>query len=297
MIEQFKTPKFRPASLKLIEQANEIITQYEADGIQLTLRQLYYQFVSRNWLANNDRNYKNLGHILSEARLAGLVDWEAIDDLGRVPSIPSPDRDLKSFLEQMKEYAGAYTLDHWEGQANYVELHVEKQALSSVLGPIAEKWGIGFSMNRGYSSQTAFYDASKRFIEADGDGKNAVCLYVGDHDPSGRDMVRDFGARMRTFGADVEIVPVALSMAQIRQYRCPPNPAKTTDARSAAYIQEFGNESWEVDALDPKVLRKIVEKAITALLDQNIMKAVLEREQVERERIAEALEAIDVEAA
>lgn len=297
MRECFQKTNFRPSSLTLITQANEIIEQYQADRIQLTLRQLYYQFVSRNWLANSDRNYKNLGNVLSEGRLSGLVDWSAIDDLGRVPSIPSWDENLTTFIEQMKQYATAYSLDRWRGQEFYVELHVEKQALSSVLRPIADQFGVGFSMNRGYSSQTAFYDASKRFIEAAEAGKHCVCIYAGDLDPSGEDMVRDFRDRMAVFGADVEIDKVALTMEQVRQYRCPPNPLKTkdgdfSDARARGYVQKFGRESWEIDALDPKILRKIVSRALTARIDESAMIKVLAQEKRERAVIAKALSRI-----
>lgn len=292
MREAFVQTRFGDARTALIAQANEIIDQYDADGIQLTLRQLYYQFVGRNWLANTEANYKNLGDVISAARLAGCVDWSAIEDLGRVPVLPYSHEGLTSFINQMRDMASAYTLDRWRGQKHYVELHVEKQALSSVLGPVADEWAIGFSMNKGYASQTSFYDASKRFIEQAEDGKECVCLYAGDHDPSGLDMIRDFRDRMETFGADVLVKPIALTRAQIRQYRCPPNPARMTDARAAGYVAEHGRQSWEIDALDPKVLRKIAHAAIRALADEEMMAEVLGRQAEERLVIADALEEI-----
>lgn len=295
MREQFIDKRFTAASQKTIEQANEIIEAYQADGIQLTLRQLYYQFVSRNWLENNQRNYKNLGNILNDARLAGLVDWRAIDDLGRIPAIPYFYDDLDQFVEQMRNMANGYSLDLWTGQDFYVELHVEKQALSSVLAPIAEEWGIAFSMNKGYSSATALYRASKRFIEAAEAGREGVVIYCGDHDPSGEDMVRDVHDRLSVFGADVEVRKVALTMEQVKRYKCPPNPAKTTDIRSAAYIREHGRYSWEIDALEPKALRKIVSDEIKSLCDMKKRAETEKKMQEERERVSEALEKIDLE--
>lgn len=292
MKQEFVTKRFGEGRLLLIQQAEEICDQYDADGIQLTLRQLYYQFVSRNWLANTEPNYKNLGDVISEARLAGLIDWSAIEDLGRVPSIPYNDTNLESFINGVREQADSYTLDRWLGQEYYLELHVEKQALSSVLGPIADEWGIGFSMNKGYASQTSFYDASKRFIQQARSGKKCVCLYAGDHDPSGLDMIRDFRDRMKIFGAPVTVKPIALTRAQVRQYRCPPNPARMTDARAEAYVAIHGRQSWEIDALDPKVLRKIAEKAIRAHADEDQMAAILKRQEAERLVIADALEEI-----
>lgn len=292
MKEQFIEKRFRPSSQRQIDQANEIIAEYEANDIQLTLRQLYYQFVSRDLLANTQNNYKALGEVVSSARLAGLIDWNAIEDLGRVPSVPTWDDNMETFIDSMKDMARAYALNPWEDQRHYVEIHVEKQALSSVLGPVADEYGVPFSMNKGYSSQTAFRDASKRFIAATRAGKSCVCLYAGDHDPSGLDMDRDFATRMGIFGAEVELRRIALTRAQIRQYRCPPNPAKENDARAAGYIQEHGRQSWEVDALDPLVLRRIAVKEIKALIQPKPWAAVAARQERERQIITEALENI-----
>lgn len=292
MREQFIEKRFRHSSQVQIDQANTIIDEYETNGIQLTLRQLYYQFVARDLLANTQNNYKNLGEIISAARLAGLVDWSAIEDLGRVPAVPQWDDDMESFIDSMKDMARAYRLNPWEDQKYYVEIHVEKQALSSVLGPVANEYGIPFSMNKGYASQTSFRDASKRFIRATDAGKTCVTLYAGDHDPSGLDMDRDFADRMHVFGAEVELKRIALTRPQIRQYRCPPNPAKENDARAAGYIAEHGAQSWEVDALDPLVLRRIAVKEIKALIQPKPWATVAARQERERETITAALENI-----
>jgi len=89
MKQSYQTQNFRQESRQMIEQANEIMDEYIAQGLKVTLRQLYYQFVSRDLLANNQKNYKRLGEIVSSGRLAGLIDWDAIEDRGRVPSTPA----------------------------------------------------------------------------------------------------------------------------------------------------------------------------------------------------------------
>lgn len=290
MKEAFKEVRFRESSRTVIDQANEIIAAYETDGIQLTLRQLYYQFVSRNWLPNTERSYKNLSATISDGRLAGLIDWSAIDDLGRTPSIPGFYDTRADFVNMLKRSAkSGYVLDHWKGQSYYVELWVEKQALSSVLHPIASQFQIGFMMNKGYSSQTAMYDSSKRFIDQTRDGKQAVILYAGDHDPSGEDMVRDIDDRLRMFGAEVVVEKIALTKAQIVQFRCPPNPAKFSDPRATEYIAKHGRQSWEVDALDPKEMRKIAQRAIRKFLDPGPYNAQIEREQKETAELTRKL--------
>src|ERR1700722_6265193 len=82
-VEQFVDRKFQDGSLALIEKANEIIADYQAQGFTLTLRQLYYQFVSRDIIPNKQSEYKRLGSVINDARLAGLIDWSAIEDRTR----------------------------------------------------------------------------------------------------------------------------------------------------------------------------------------------------------------------
>lgn len=68
---------FKPEKIDLIKKVNNIIGEYEIQGYSLTLRQVYYQLVARDVIPNNERSYKNLGVLINDARLAGLIDWEA----------------------------------------------------------------------------------------------------------------------------------------------------------------------------------------------------------------------------
>ena len=80
---EFKDCKLNRTSLARIETANTIINEYQEQGFTLTLRQLYYQFVARGLLANEQRHYDNLGKLISKGRLQGLIDWNAIEDRTR----------------------------------------------------------------------------------------------------------------------------------------------------------------------------------------------------------------------
>lgn len=93
------------------------------------------------------------------------------------------------------------------------------------------------------------WSAAQRFISQDY-RDNRVIIHLGDHDPSGIDMTRDIQERLQMFGADVYVKRVALTMNQIGTYNPPPNPAKITDSRASKYIDEYSNESWELDALE-----------------------------------------------
>lgn len=296
--EAFKETRFRGAALNLIQTCDVIITDYQKQGLRLTLRQLYYQLVSRNVVENTERSYKNVGNLISKARLSGYLDWDAIEDRVRVPDIPSEWEDIADLVNGA---CRAYRLPRWRDQENYVELWVEKDALSGVLAPLAFKYHVTLMVNRGYSSQSAMYEAGKRFLRAenpDGDvvneegevmgHRNLHLLYLGDHDPSGEDMVRDVRERLAMFGADVDVEKIALTTAQVRQYNPPPNPAKITDSRAAAYIAKHGRSSWEVDALPPEVLTALIEKAILKRLDTDKYKAHIAREETQKQGLRDA---------
>jgi hypothetical protein len=126
------------------------------------------------------------------------------------------------------------------------------------------------------------YESAQRFIAA---GKPGVLFYLGDFDPSGEDMVRDIQDRLDMFGANVDVRKVALTMPQVQQYNPPPNPAKLTDPRASGYVERYGDESWEVDALPPNVLAQIIRAAFQKIVDRRAMRTVKQREEVDKGRL------------
>ncbi len=205
--------------------------------------------------------------LLADARYAGLIDWNAIEDRGRTPDTPS---EFVNISDLMEAALRSYRLPRWDGQVAYVELWVEKQALAGVLAPIAWEHHVTLMVNKGYSSASAMKDASDRFKRYTKDcgpsgvqDKLPILFYLGDHDPSGEDMVRDIGARLVEFGVKtIRVEKLALTMEQIKKYNPPPNPAKRSDSRSKAYIEKHGEHSWEVDALNPNILTKLIEGGV-----------------------------------
>jgi hypothetical protein len=273
--------RFSAENQALIDQLVKIVEQYQEEGYRMTLRQLYYQLVANAIIENKQSNYSKLSGLLTDARMTGLIDWEFIEDRIRVPKFPN---EFTGIPELMEVALAAYRRKRWETQANYVEVWVEKDALSGVLAPITDDFHVRLLVNRGYSSATAMHDAALRFRHH---GRKHECtlLYLGDHDPSGQDMVRDIRDRLETFGAEVTVEKIALTMEQIRQYRPPPNPAKVTDPRAAEYIAKYGNQSWELDALPPNVLSKILKLALNGLIDKMEYNRIKELEEEEKSKL------------
>ncbi len=284
----YTDPKnMRAATRELLDKIVEVVDDYTEQGYKLTLRQLYYQLVSKNIIPNIDGQYGKLSGILKDARMCGMIDWDVIEDRLRIPKIPSQ---WNSIQDLVNAAASQYRKDRHVNQENYVEVWVEKDALSGVLEPITREYHLHLMVNRGYSSVSAMHDAAKRF-ESESD-KNCFILYLGDHDPSGLDMDRDIRDRLAEFGVDVDVERIALTKEQIERYNPPPNPAKFKDPRSSKYIAEHGRVSWELDALQPNVLHQLLRDHIEDLIDMELYNEIKESEDIEREKLVDLAEKI-----
>lgn len=352
MRETFRVVSFKEDTREIVDKMNDVLSEYS--GQKLSARQVYYRFIGDDLLPagwvdvaynrkhklpddtkNTEKNYKRLLSILSDARYAGLVDWDAIEDRGREPKVPGEWDSIDDIVDAAVEQ---FRLPRRADQPRHLELWVEKDALAGVLGPIARRWHVPLVVNKGYSSSSAMKAAADRMLAAcgvarvelrcDGCGtrfanrnrlgkcsgcdavtgaeplyfdsgddvihvvlKDVVVLYLGDHDPSGEDMVRDVEDRLREFGVpNLRVVKVGLTMEQIRRFDPPPNPAKVSDPRAAAYVAKFGGRSWELDALPPRELNRIVDQAVAKYTDRKLLDAQVAREATERERVRAAIE-------
>lgn len=269
MQEWFKDIPMRRKTLEQIDQANRIIAEYQAEGLTLTLRQLYYQFVARDLLPNSQRSYDSLGRNISNARLAGLVDWGAIEDRTRFlrgrQTSHNPQSAIRSLLRR-------YCIDMWKGQDARLEVWIEKDALLGVIERVCFDHDVDYFACRGYVSQSELYEAGKRIQQRrDEEGQETVVIHLGDHDPSGIDMTRDNDDRLCMFADGyVEVKRIALNFDQIEQYGPPPNPTKLTDSRAEDYIAQHGYSSWELDALEPRVLRSLIQEQIDLYRDPDV---------------------------
>jgi len=285
---EYVPKNFRPDSLDLIEKINGVIGDYARQGFSLTLRQVYYQMVARAIIPNNERSYKNLGNLISDARLAGLIDWEAIEDRTRNLRGNSHWTTPGSMVNSA---AYSYHLDHWKGQKNYVEVWVEKDALVGIVGQICSKLDVNYFSCRGHVSQSEMWGAARRLRRHVDQGQNIVLLHLGDHDPSGKDMSRDIVDRLTTFETyGVDFNRLALNMDQIELYNPPPNPTKLTDSRATGYIDQYGYECWELDALEPQVISDLISENVRKYRDDKLYNAILKQEREEKELLEDLAE-------
>lgn len=299
--------KFSPGSQAIIVDALKIIREYQEQGFTLTLRQLYYQFVARDLLANKQSEYKRLGSIIKDARLAGYIPWEAIEDRTRFVRANSHWERPLDILESARD---SYAVDKWADQPCRPEVWIEKDALIGVIEPVCQRLDVPYFSCRGYTSQSEQWRAGQRFKRTIDRKQKPIVFHLGDHDPSGIDMTWDNWKRLNLFqnfewkdvtayyekheafqrsefrGCEVTVDRLALNMDQIEEHDPPPNPAKFTDSRVVSYVRVYGEKAWELDALDPVTLSGLIEAAVLQVRDDDLWQAAVAREEEGRAEIA-----------
>lgn len=278
--------RFCEAHIDIIEQANTIIEDYADQGFMLTVRQLYYQFVARSLIPNTMQSYKRLASIINDGRLAGEIDWEAIEDRTRNLD-DSPHWDSPASI--LGVCARTFALDKWTDQDYRVEVWIEKEALAGVIEPICRTLDVPFLACRGYVSQSEMWVAAQRLHDAMTNEQTPVIIHLGDHDPSGIDMTRDIRDRLDLLGGNTSgqliVNRIALNMDQVEEYQPPPNPAKMTDSRFEGYVVEYGDESWELDALEPKMMSTLIGDTVKKYRDEDRWLAMVAKQNDMRERL------------
>jgi hypothetical protein len=241
----------------------------------MTVRQVFYRLVSNGVIPKSENQYKGtVVRLLSRMRRSGDVPFSWIADNTRWMRKP---RTYSSLDSMLKRTAEAYRRSVWDNQDVYVEIWLEKDALSGVLYEETSKWDVPLMVVRGFSSLTFLHSAAETIAEQ---GKPAYLYYFGDYDPSGVVIPQTIERDLREFapGVEVEFERVAVTPEQIASMKLPTRPTKRTDSRS----KKFKGESVEVDAIPPKVLRQIVSDCITQHVDEAAYDVLLAAEESEK---------------
>ena len=278
---KFEEHNFKPKTLELINKVNALLDEYH--GMQLTLRQMFYRLVARGHIENTAKTYKNLGNVINDGRMAGLIDWSAFED--RTRDYQGGDNVYLSPAEKIRSQAEYFSIGRWFNQPNYLEVWVEKDAQIDIVGRACSDTSTVHFSCRGFCSATAMFDAAQRFKDEKECGRDCHLLYLGDHDPSGLDMPRDIVKRLKTFGAVVDFRRIALTQEQIQKFNPPPCYTKITDPRAKDYLTKFGDNSWELDALEPHFIQDLIRAEIDPLIDKKILAETLALEEEQRREL------------
>ncbi len=275
----------RGQTLQLIKIAKEVLDQVSP----LPIRGLYYQIISRpdSPIEHNQKEYKKVCKAMQVARERGIIPWDAFVDETRRVIAANGWVDLKDYTQSLADY---YRRDRLQSQDTYLELWLEKEALAQVLEPFVYKYGIKVRIGRGYTSSSAL---NKFATEVKGETRPIKILYCGDWDPSGLDIDRSFSENLyQFFRVRTEVERVALTEQDIKTLPQNFTPVKPSDPRSKNYVRQYGNKSWELDALSVPELRKRVVAAIERNIDMTKFGQQLADEEAETKKLKTKLKAL-----
>jgi len=268
----------------VVTYVNEIIGQY---GISLTLRQIFYRLVANYDYPNTKSMYTQLSRHLVKARKLGDVDESRIEDrsrefIGGDDGFENPDDFISHRINHFLASPKYYQRRMWSSQPEFIIIWIEKDALSRVVSMMADKFNVITAPSKGYASYTYIKSAIERLPK----GKEITVLHFADHDPSGIDMTRDLKDRLNAYSnLNIAVQRIALTYDQVREYKLSPNPAKSADPRAIQYSSNFGNECWELDAIEPSELQRLVYEAISNHVDLPTWKKIFEQEKYEKQKL------------
>lgn len=260
--------KRQDKTIKLLEQIKDVLQElYEY--WPLTLRQIYYQLVSKQIIENHPNKYKMLSNLLSRAREQGLIDWQAIEDRSRVYYDLTGWQNSKTFIKRSSDaFLKGYKRDLLQTQKNYIEIWIEKDALSRIFTQTAEPYTVPVVVARGFASVSFLNNFKERVLRQD---KPPLILYFGDFDPSGLAIPEAVKNGLMKNGLNVTLKRCALLPGDIKKYNLPhdPDALKDSDRRAARFVELYGRYAVELDALHPLDLIKRIEESIKSNLDEN----------------------------
>jgi hypothetical protein len=271
-----RTPQRR--SLALRDAISTIAAEYD----RLSVRQLFYQLVSRGVVEKTEHAYKRVCDAAVQMRLDGSLDFRKVTDGHRSRRIAYAHSSLHEALRSAHD---VYRRNYWLDQSRHIEVWCEKDALSGVIQPVCDRYGVPYVATRGFPSITLLYDSAQAMAATK---KPATVFYFGDFDASGQSISDGLENNLRHFGADCHVQRVALNPDQINAYSLPTRPGKLTDSRQAGFAARFGGASVELDALPPNLLTNLVKRSIESAVDREAWRRVSAIEALE----ADTLESI-----
>jgi hypothetical protein len=223
----------------------------------ITGRGIGYKLFTRGLIASmGTLDMQRVYRLLRIARERGMIPWHWIVDetreLEQVASWANPAAYARAVVR-------CYRRDHWNQQPVRVEVWSEKGTVRGVLAPVLDRYGVGFRVMHGFSGATTIYDVAQ-----DDDGRPLIVLYIGDYDPSGLCMSEhDLPNRLDEYGGEhVDIRRIALTLEHLDDLPSFAASDKKKDPRYKWFVENYGDQCWELDALDPNDLRSLVEGAI-----------------------------------
>lgn len=280
-----RTWKWTEKQLYKLNKVQEILKEFE-DYKPLTLRQIYYQLVGKGFIENRVSQYTMLSNLIKWARINEYIPWEDIEDRVRAYHDLTGWTDKDEFIDQeVGNFLTGYNRDLLQTQDKYIEVWIEKDALSSIFTRIARHYTIPVVVCRGFSSASFLNDYRNRLNYYKYKNRHPIMLYFGDFDPSGNEMLPAMETTLKDeMGVNgIELKRIALLKEDIFTYKLPheAKALKRKDTRAKKHLQAYGELAVELDALRPDVLEKKIRESIESELDIGAFNTEVERHNIE----------------
>jgi hypothetical protein len=269
-------------NLPLVCVAAELLAVHNPD----TVRGNMYLLVSHGWLPDTGkRSYRVIQRLLNRLRLRGTIKFEWVVDNVRSTIKPSSWSGLEDFAETCRE---AYRKSFWPHMPDYIEVIVEKDTVAGKVAPVTREYDVALHPLRGYSSTSFAWGIVKGWERI---SKPITIYYIGDHDPSGRDLEREIQQKIKRISKGREFTwkRLAVNPEQFDEFNIIPLKPKKGDKRWPKFEKQFGWECAEVEAIPASDLRAMVRQAIESHIPQGQWQRLQEIERLEREQWQEAM--------
>jgi hypothetical protein len=279
-------PVYQPRSIKQtrataaeVEARREALLDIIEAGRPMTVRQVFYQATVRGLVEKAESGYGKVKTDLAIMRRDGSLSYDWLADNTRWQRKP---RTFSSVEEALRDTAAFYRKSLWTDATSYVEIWLEKDALSGVVYPVTSMYDVPLMVARGYASLSFLYSAAEYISTLD---VPTYIYHLGDFDPSGVNAGEKIEETLREMapGADIVFERIAVTEEQITDWDLPTRPTKASDTRAKAFGSTL---SVELDAIEPNQLRALVQEAIERHLPPEQFEILKAAEESEREIIA-----------
>lgn len=247
--------RLKADNLPLAAVVVELLSKHQPD----TVRGVMYSVVSAGWLPDTgDRSYGRVQRLLGALRKKGVVPFEWVVDNVRETEKPASWSGLGDFADTVRD---AYRKDFWASLPAYVAVVVEKDTVAGRVAPVTRAFDVPLHPLRGYSSTSFAWSIARDWRRIE---KPIHVFYVGDHDPSGRDIERSIVRSLREHsgGRDFAWRRLAVEPEHFERYDIIPLAPKQRDRRYAKFLDRYGPRCAEVEAVPATDLREMVRAAI-----------------------------------
>ena len=234
-----------------MDERHEALLAITAEMQPMTVRQVFYQASVRGIVDKTEAGYGRVQRALVDLRRAGRLPFDWIADNARWQRKPTIWRDP---AEAVRQTARFYRKALWADAEDYVEVWLEKDALSAVVYEVTAEFDVPLMVARGYASLSFLHEAAEAIAAED---RPAHIYHLGDFDPSGVDAadkieetLREFAPRRRHHTSPGS----RCCRTRSRNGTCRPG----RPSRPTAASKGFGDISVELDAIDARQLRGIV---------------------------------------